>query len=180
MVHSVELLFDAETDAAVRQVWDELADAGIRSLASHRSPSNRPHVTVTVAENLDGGVDEALRPMLDHLPLTCVLGAPMLFGSGPSLTLVRLVIPSAELLALHAEVHRVSLPHTATGPLPHADPGRWTPHVTLARRVPLDLLSTAFGVGAVTRDIPATAVGLRHWDGDAKVVHTITGHSSTT
>jgi hypothetical protein len=180
MVHSVELLFDAETDAAVRQVWDDLADAGIRSLAAHRSPTNRPHVTLTVAENLDDGVDEALRPVLDRLPLACVLGAPMLFGSGASVTLVRLVIPSAELLALHAEVHRASLPHMVAGPLPHADPGRWTPHVTLARRVPLDLLSTALGVDAVSREIPATAVGVRHWDGDAKVVHAIAGLSSTT
>lgn len=179
MVHSVELLFDSETESAVQQIWADLMAVGIRSQAAHRSPSNRPHITLTVAERMDDTVDAALLPVLARLPLDCRIGAPMLFGSR-AITLVRLVVPSVQLLALHAEVHRVSLPHTATGPLPHADPGRWTPHVTLARRVPLDLLSTAFGVGAVTRDIPATAVGLRHWDGDAKVVHTITGHSSTT
>jgi len=173
MVHSVEMLLDAEADAAVRRIWNDLAGAGIRSLASHRSPTNRPHVTVTVAEQMDDGVNDALRPVLDRLPLSCVLGAPMVFGSGRAVTLVRLVVPSADLLALHAEVHRVSGPFAAEGTLPHADPGQWTPHVTLARRVPLDLVSTALAVGSVTRDMPATAVGLRHWDGDLKIAHLI-------
>ena len=173
MVHSVELLFDADSDAAVRAVWDELAKAGIRSLAGHRSPTNRPHVTVTVAEHVDDSVDEALRPLLDHLPLDCVIGAPLLFGAGPVTTLARLVVPSAELMALHADVHRVSVAHMAQGPLPHADPGQWTPHVTLARRVRPEELATAVGLPGVTRSIAATVVGLRHWDGDAKVVHPI-------
>ncbi|BBX16697.1 hypothetical protein CRI77_03095 [Mycolicibacterium duvalii] len=173
MVHSVELLFDADTDAAVRQVWSDLAEAGIRSLAGHRSPTNRPHVTLTVAEHLDDTVDSALRPVLDRLPLPCVIGAPMLFGAGRAVTLVRLVVPSAPLLDLHAETHRLTVPHMPKGPLPHADPGHWTPHVTLARRVPADRLGTAVGLPRVNRDIRGTAVALRHWDGDAKVVHPI-------
>lgn len=175
MVHSVELLFDAETEAAIRGIWNDLADAGIRSLAGHRSPTNRPHVTLTVADHLGDGVNEALRPVLDLLPLSCVIGAPMVFGAGPSFTVVRLVVPSLDLLAVHAEVHRTSLSHMAEGPLPHADPGRWTPHVTLARRVPHDRLAAALALPGVTRDIDATAVGLRHWDGDRKVVHPIGG-----
>jgi 2'-5' RNA ligase len=174
MVHSVELLFDAETDAAVRKIWDALADNGIRSLSSHRSPSNRPHVTVTVAGHIDDAVDEALRPVLDRLPLACVLGAPMLFGSGRSVTLVRLVVPSVDLLTLHADVYRVCLPHTPDGVLPHADPGQWTPHVTLARRVPTDLLPAAMAVPGVTEDIAATATALRHWDGNSCREHQIT------
>jgi hypothetical protein len=97
----------------------------------------------------------------------------MLFGAGAAVTLVRLVVPSPELLALHAEVNRVSLPHMDSGPLPHAEPGQWTPHVTLARRVALDQLPAAFGLRRIVRDIPAPAVALRHWDGDAKVVHPI-------
>ena len=104
MVHSVELVFDADTEAAVRRIWDDLTDAGVRSLASSTSPSNRPHVTLAVAEHMDDAVDDALRPLLRLLPLPCTIGAPMVFGRGP-FTLVRLVMPSTELLALHAEVH---------------------------------------------------------------------------
>ncbi len=105
MVHSVELLFDDETDAAMRRIWDDLTDAGVRSLAGSTSPSNRPHVTLTVADHMDDAVDDALRPLLGMLPLPCTIGAPMLFGSGP-FTLVRLVVPSAELLALQADSAR--------------------------------------------------------------------------
>lgn len=173
MVHSVELLFDADTEAALRQVWQDLADAGVRSLASHTSPTNRPHVTLTVAERLDDTVDDALHPLLERLPLPCVIGAPMLFGSARALTLVRLLVPSTELLDLHAETDRVARRHMTDGPLPHAEPGHWTPHVTLARRMPPEALGTAMGLRRVTRDIHGAAVALRHWDGNAKVVHPI-------
>ncbi len=172
MVHSVELLFDAETDAAVRQVWDDLTDAGVRSLASSTSPSNRPHVTLSVAEHMDDAVDDALRPLLRRLPFACTIGAPMVFGRGP-FTLVRLLIPSAELLALQGEVHEVCLPHMPPGPLPHAEPGHWTPHVTLARRVAQDKVADALSARHISRDRRGTAVGLRHWDGNNRVEHSI-------
>ena len=158
MVHSVELLFDSETDAAVRRVWDDLTDAGVRSLASSTSPSNRPHVTLSVAEHMDDAVNDALRPLLRLLPFACAIGAP---------------IPSAELLVLQARVQEVCLPHMPQGPLPHADPGHWTPHVTLARRVPQDKLADALSLRRMSRDRRATAVGLRHWDGNNRVEHPI-------
>jgi hypothetical protein len=167
MVHSVELLFDADTDAAIRRIWDDLADAGVRSQAGHTAPSNRPHVTLAVAETMDSAVDDALRPVLRQLPITCTLGAPMLFGRR-QFTLVRLIVPSVQLLSLHADVHHACLPHMPKGPLPHSEPGGWTPHVTLARRLPADLLHTALTVASVSRELSATGVGIRHWDGNAK------------
>jgi 2'-5' RNA ligase len=172
MVHSVELLFDSAGDAAVRRVWDDLTSAGVRSQAAHRSPSNRPHVTLTVAADMDDGVDAALAPLVQRLPLDCVIGAPMLFG-GRTFTLVRLLVPSAELLALHADVHRICLSHMPCGPLPHADPGQWTPHVTLARRVAPDQLQAALTVPKLGHDIRTRAVGLRHWDGNRRIEHPI-------
>ena len=172
MVHSVELLFDDETDAAMRRIWDDLADAGVRSLAGSTSPSNRPHVTLSVAEHMDDAVNDALRPLLGMLPLPCPIGAPMVFGSGP-FTLVRLMIPSADLLALQAAVHEVCVPHMSSGPLPHADPGHWTPHVTLARRVAPDKLADALSPRRMSRDRRATVVGLRRWDGDNRLEHPI-------
>lgn len=172
MVHSVEVLFDPDTETAVRRIWDELARAGVKSLASNTSPSNRPHVTLTVAQEMDDAVDDALSPIVQRLPLDCTIGAPMLFG-GSDFVLVRLLVPSAELLALHAHVHQVCLPHMPAGPLPHSDPGRWTPHVTLARRVTPGQLATALGLKSVGRDIRAKAVALRHWDGNKRVEHPI-------
>jgi 2'-5' RNA ligase len=170
MVHSVELLFDADTESAVQRIWDDLMTAGVRSQAAVRSPSNRPHVTLTVAERMDDAVTAALRPVLARLPLDCRVGAPMLFG-GRSVTLVRLLVPSAELLALQADVHRICLAHMPDGPLPNAEPGSWTPHVTLARRVAPDQLPEALPL--LGREIHGRITGLRHWDGNAKVVHPI-------
>lgn len=167
MVHSVEMLFDPDTEAAIRSSWDDLTEAGVRSQAAHTAPSNRPHVTLVVAESMDESVHDALRPLLRRLPLRCTVGAPMLFGRR-DFTLVRLIVPSAELLSLHAEVLDACLPHMPNGPLPHSDPGQWTPHVTLARRVPAEKLQAALTVTGLGRDLPATIVRIRHWDGNAK------------
>ncbi|MFI5508591.1 2'-5' RNA ligase family protein [Mycobacterium sp. NPDC051804] len=167
MVHSVELLFDRDTDAAIRRIWDDLTGVGVRSQAAHRAPSNRPHVTLTVAEAMDESVNDALRPLLRRLPLGSTIGAPMLFGRR-DFTLVRLIVPSAELLSLHAEVQNTCLPHMPAGPLPHSEPGQWTPHVTLARRVPPDQLESALTLKSVGHPLSATVVGLRHWDGNSK------------
>lgn len=172
MVHSVELTFDTDTDAAVRQVWEDLSAAGVRSQAGHRSASNRPHATLTVADRMEETVNAALRTVLDRLPMPCTIGAPMLFG-GRTFTLVRLLVPSPELLALHAEVDWACRPHMPNGALAHADPGQWTPHVTLARRVRPDQLATALTVKSVGRDIRGRIVGLRHWDGDNRIEYPI-------
>ena len=172
MVHSVELLFDPDTDAAVRRIWDGLSAVGLRSQAANRAPSNRPHVTLTVAEDMAEGADEALRPLLNLLPFDGLIGAPMLFGVR-ALILVRLLVPSAPLLHLQREADRVCRPFIDTAPLPHTAPGQWTPHVTLARRLPPEQLSVAIAVPGVSTDIGCRIVGLRHWDGNNGVEYPI-------
>lgn len=172
MVHSIELTLDAVADAAVRDLWQAIAETGVSSQAAHRSPSNRPHVTVTVAAQMSGAVESDLAPVAAGLPLACRLGAPMVFGRGPY-TLVLLVIPSAGLLDLHAQVNRICLPHMPSGPLGHTVAGHWTPHVTLARRIGPGLLERALGAVCTGVDIEGSFAGLRHWDGDARREHPI-------
>ncbi|WP_197374598.1 2'-5' RNA ligase family protein [Mycolicibacterium baixiangningiae] len=172
MVHSVELLFDPDTDAVVRRIWDDLSAAGVRSQAANRSPSNRPHVTLTVADHMADGVNEALRPLVPMLPFDGLIGAPMLFG-GRTLVLVRLLVPSTALLELHHEVDRVCRPFIDGAPVPHTAPGQWTPHVTLARRVPPEQLPAAVAVPGSDGDIHCRIVGLRHWDGNNRVEYPI-------
>ena len=106
MVHSVELVFDPDTEAAVRHIWDGLREAGIPSQA----PASRPHATLTVAERIDPEVDALLASLADRFPLPCRIGAPLFFGRAKAV-LARLVVPTAELLDVHAEVHRMCLPH---------------------------------------------------------------------
>ena len=167
MAHSVELLFDSGADATVRQEWAALADAGLPSQARHRSPTNRPHVTLTVAERIDPAVDAALRGPASQLPMDCLVGAPMVFGRR-SFTLVRLIVPSAGLLRLQESVDSICQPYLSSKPFTHTRPGRWTPHVTLARRLaPADLAAALAVLDA--DDVVGTFAGLRRWDGDARI-----------
>jgi hypothetical protein len=163
MVHSVELVFDPDTEAAIRQIWDELRDAGIPS----QSPASRPHVTLTVAERIDPAVDGLLASLVDRFPLRCIVGAPLLFGRSTAIV-TRLVVPTAELLAVHAEVHRLCLPHLLPGPMANSLPGHWTGHVTLARRVGPAHLARAVRIGGRPSEISGSFAGVRRWDGNSK------------
>jgi hypothetical protein len=160
MVHSVELIFDPDTEDTVRSIWDALRDNGIRA----QSPGARPHATLVVADRIDDGVLAVLGGLAGRFPLRARIGAALVFGRTAGI-LARLVVPSAELLGLHAEVARLGLPYLHPGPLPHTQPGEWTPHVTLARRVEPAQLATALHIAGRPTEIDATAIGLRRWDG---------------
>jgi hypothetical protein len=169
MVHSLELLFDADTDAAIRRDWAALAEAGLPSHGAIRAGTNRPHVTLAVSAHLDPAVDHALAAALGRLPLDCRVGAPMIFG-GRTLTLVRLIVPSLGLLDLQATVDAAAVPFMRPGAMPHSQPGQWTPHVTLCRRLaPADLASALAAISHA--DHAGTFTGMRRWNGDAHTEH---------
>jgi 2'-5' RNA ligase len=164
MVHSVELVFDQDTEAAIRHVWADLADVGIRS----QPPASRPHATLTVAERIDAEVDASLAALSSRFPFPCRIGAPLLFGRSTAV-LARLVVPSAELVDVHAEVHRLCLPHLFPGPMANVLPDRWTPHVTMARRVDPDQVGRALRIVGEPLQLVGSIVGLRRWDGNEKL-----------
>jgi hypothetical protein len=164
MAHSVELLFDADTEAALRRIWDELAGADMPA----RAPAGRPHVTLAVAERIMPDVDQLLAPVAQRLPLACTVGAPLLFGRSYAV-LARLIVPTAELLALHAEVHQICAPYLLPGPMPHSLPGQWTAHATVARRVGGPQLEQAVQVAGEPPEIHGALAGLRRWDGTERV-----------
>ncbi|MGH3563457.1 MAG: 2'-5' RNA ligase family protein [Mycobacterium sp.] len=170
MVHTIELVFDPGTEAGVRHLWDDLAAVGIPSQA----PASRPHVTLLVADRIAADVDALLVPLSQRMPMPCVVGAPVLFGRG-SVVLARLVVPTTELLTVHAEVHRLCLPHLVPGPAPNSEPGQWTAHVTLARRIRGAQLGRALHVVSRPSQIHGSFAGLRRWDGSKRVEHPI-GH----
>jgi 2'-5' RNA ligase len=163
MVHSVELVFDPDTEAAIRHIWDELRDAGIPSQA----PASRPHATLTVAERIDPEVDAQLRPLVSRFPFACRIGAPLVFGRAKAV-MARLVVPTTELLDLHAQVHRLCFSHLRPEPMANALPGQWTAHVTMARRVMPNQLGRAVRIAGKPPEIKGEVVGLRRWDGKSK------------
>jgi 2'-5' RNA ligase len=168
MVHSIELVFDPDTEATIRSIWGALAGAGIPSQA----PASRPHVTLVVAEGIAADVDELLSPVSEQLPLVAAIGAPVLFGRA-NVVFARLVVPTSELLALHAEVHRLCVPHLAPKPMANSLPGQWTAHVTLARRVGGHQLGRALRIAGRPAQIDGRFAGVRRWDGDKKVEYLI-------
>jgi hypothetical protein len=201
VAHSIELLFDHDTDAALRSIWDALDAAGVPSQNRVTSPTNRPHVTMTVADHIDAAVDAELTALADLLPLPCIVGAPLVFGTRPKLTngpesasdsphfvglgavrrpprftLAHLILPSAQLLDLHRRIHQICTPHMTPGPAPHSAPGNWTAHATLGRRVSAADLGVAFAaVLDLTGERQASFTALRRWDGDARVEHVLLG-----
>ncbi|WP_179474965.1 2'-5' RNA ligase family protein [Mycolicibacterium vinylchloridicum] len=166
MAHSIELLLDQRAETAIRQMWRELADAGLPSQLSVTSHTNRPHITLVAAERIAPDIDEELSWLAAELPRPAVLGAPLVFGGG-RLTLARLVIPSDSLLAAHEQVYDDCLPF-ASNVFAHSAPGRWTPHVTLGRRFTPAQIGEALTIDGLAAEIRVSLVGMRRWDGDAK------------
>lgn len=166
MVQSVELLFDDATDSAIRGEWQCLWDAGLPSQYRVRAESNRPHITLFVARAISQDVDDAL---IEHLPTPTFrlrLGGLVVFGSR-QVTLARLAVPSRSLLAAHRAVFDAAA-HSPGIP-PHIRPGEWTPHVTLARRIPADDLGRAVRLlRTENHEILGHASVIRRWDGAAK------------
>ena len=155
-VVSIELLLDPESEAHVRADWDRLAAAGFSSLAAHRAPSNRPHVTLLVRPTLQQ-VDFA--DAVTRLPVVVTLAAPILFRHGDRAVLARRVAATDELLRLHSAVHAAAPPGQDA---PHTVPGNWTPHVTLARRIRMaDATDVLHFLGP---EHSGKGLALRRWD----------------
>lgn len=164
---SVELVPDADIDRAITEDWAALRAAGLPDAGRNPSPSNRPHLTLAVRDHVDTA---ALGGIADLLPLPLELGGLVLFPHGRTVVVARQVIATAELLALHAAVaDRLGPPGARYG---HTEVDHWTPHLTLARRLPAERMGDALAAIAAPQTRGA-AVGLRVWDAQAKAVTTL-------
>jgi hypothetical protein len=164
-MRSVELVLDPAGDAAVRAWWDALADAGLPSLALHDAPSNRPHVTVGAW--VTAGLAPGLQAVVLDRPQSVRFGGFALFAAGRGrFVLARQVVTDAGLAAFHRAVHGVM-----PGGEEHTLPDRWTPHVTVSRRLTPERVGLALEALAEV-PVPATAgvAGARFWDGDTKTL----------
>lgn len=170
MAHSIELLLDDGADAEIRRIWSELATTSVRPARG------RPHITMTVAHRISGKVDPLLAPVSQRLPFRLVIGAPLLFGTGP-FVLALLAVPNTELLSVHAQVNRVAAPHLQPAAADHTLPGRWTPHVTLARGVTSENIGSALAIVADLPALDAQVAGLRRWDGDQREEFVLAGRA---
>ena len=160
-MRSIELTFDEQTDAAIRELWQHLSETGLPSLADHRGPTNRPHVTLAAGAHLE--YSAAQRPAL-ALPIESRFSGVLLFPAGRSRFVVGLgVVASPRLLELHARAHL-----QLTGAVDLTRPNAWSPHVTLSRRLTANQVAIALPVLDV---IPSGRfVGARLWDSAGQTI----------
>jgi 2'-5' RNA ligase len=170
-VVSLELVLDEAADAEIRREWALLDEAGLPSQAQHTGASNRPHITLLVRTSLG---DLTTEPLEGRLPIGVTLGAPVLFGTGRTRVLARSVVPHPDLLTLHAVVHALAGPGDD---VPHTMPGEWTPHVTLARRLPVDRVGEALAAASGV-PVAARVVGIRRWDAGTRMVSHVAGRGT--
>ena len=164
--HALELSFDDASERAVVAQWEALREAGTPSQADHRSMTNAPHLTLVAAEGMDPRIVprsvDLVRPLL---PARVHLRGLLLLGDGPRVTVAHLAEPEGALADAVARI-RTRVPQVRH-PV-------WTPHVTLARRVPRRLLPTVIEVLHRT-PTPRVLVAdrLRWWDPDLGVVEDV-------
>ncbi|MBE7325092.1 2'-5' RNA ligase family protein [Nocardioides sp. Y6] len=154
---ALELSFTPESTAAVLAQWEALKAAGLPSQADHRSMTNAPHLTLAAAVRVpEVAVLTGREEVGPLLPTRIVTRGLVLFGQGARVTVAHLVEPDAALATAAARVRAV---------VPDLRHPVWTPHVTLARRVPRTVLGDVLDVLYAT-DAPDELVcdRLRWWD----------------
>jgi 2'-5' RNA ligase len=137
--------FDDTTDAALRDVWQRLADAGLHHAIE---PRHRPHLSVAIVDV------ESHHRLVEVLDAHCESAACCDIGwSGLGVfpptdatgTVYAAPVVTDDLLRLHDGVHRVldeaGIERAADHPF--LESGRWTPHSTLHTDLDHDGVLTA-------------------------------------
>lgn len=160
MAHALEMYFDGQSDAAVRELWYLLAEAELPSLATRTHRRHRPHVSLTVAESLADADLEPLRSVLNaHQPILHLYVLGTFPGSEGALFLG--VQVTKELLAFHAAVY-AALAGQPIEHWPYYEPGNWVPHCTLAEGLDHAEAAKAFGLllgyEPITATVSATGI----------------------
>lgn len=129
MSRGVVLWPDAEAAAAVRDLWDALAERGLPSHATHTHRLHVPHCSLKVAEGLP--VEETLQAVGAVPRRSIPLMAESVGVFPPNGTLFLGCVVNRRLLDEQRRVHEAVTP-LADRPWPFFEPDGWVPHITLA------------------------------------------------
>ena len=145
MTFAVQLFFDPVSDTAIRSLWGALASAGVPFPL--RESGNRPHFSLAIYEEVDVPVcTNRLNSFAQTLsPFALSIANLGIFSAEKTVVFLAPIV-SPGLLELHRQVHQL-LQDAAALPADHYLPGHWTPHCTLATRVPPHFLSQAVVIG---------------------------------
>ena len=132
MAYVFELTFDPATEAAVRTIWQRIADAGLPS--SLDAAGYRPHISLAVYDVAGLDVDACYQRAASYAraaaPFPVHLSHAGVFVNWENVVFLG-VTPATTLLARHQDV--LDLCRGLREHLrPYYVPGLWTPHVTLS------------------------------------------------
>jgi 2'-5' RNA ligase len=173
LTQSVELLLDDTADAEIRLQWDRLGDAGLPTARrTEPSPHHAPHVSLWAGGRLRDAAESRLPPLFTDLDLEVVIGGLLLFGPNRGgYILVRQVMVSTALATLQQRVVEIC----GSGYGGQFRDGRWSPHITLARRVRVDQLGPSLAALAGSPpELVARVRRARRWDSDRQVAWSLT------
>jgi 2'-5' RNA ligase len=135
MPFAVELFLDPTSDAAVRRLWQDLAEADMAP-AIHVG-GLQPHVTLAACDRLD--VDACERFLADFAATTPApttrFASLGVFPTDPAVAFLAPVV-TPDLLDLHDRILR-RFRELADEPWAYYVSGQWVPHCTLALELPL-------------------------------------------
>jgi hypothetical protein len=137
---AVCLLFDPETDRAVRRLWAALEEAGIGTLLSHTHRRHVPHLSYAVLRSFDAEVvATAVEGLVGGPALEVRFNAVGLFPRGRA----ALLLPATQPLLVRQQAVVDAVTGTGADLHWHYRPGRWIPHCSLTTGTHQDLLATA-------------------------------------
>lgn len=167
MALAVCLLFDRRGERLVRELWERLERAGVRTLQSHTHGHHHPHLSYAVLLAWEHGrVLEAVSALPDEGPVTLDFHGTVVFPRGRAA-----LVPSVP-AGLAVRQERVSRAVAATGATVHRhyEPGSWVPHVSVATGASAAQLPVV--VTAIADTLPLTVVAER-----ATLIDSSTGES---
>ena len=134
---------DEQASGLMRNVWADLADAGLPSQANHTHRLHRPHCSLSVAAELPP--DDALTAVgpVPEEPIPLLVESVGVFPPNGALFLA--CVANEQLLSEQRRVHAALAP-VAAQPLPFYEYNAWVPHITLAMAMSSDELARAIPI----------------------------------
>lgn len=142
MPYAIEMFFDKNSDAYIRQIWRTLKENDISSFM-HDS-GNTPHISLAVFNKLDvSDADQKLHDFSARMPKFQI---PLVnigtFPTGEGVLFLSPVV-TEELLHFHKALHDL-FNDAKDDQWPFYLPGLWIPHCTLALNLTREKLHEAF------------------------------------
>ena len=140
MALAVCLLFDPETDRAIRRLWAALEEAGIGTLLTHTHRRHVPHLSYAVLRSFDvEAVTAAVEGLAGGPTAEVRFDAVGLFTRGRA----ALLAPGSTDLLARQQAVVGAVTSTGADLHWHYRPGRWIPHCSLTTGTTQELLRTA-------------------------------------